>query len=65
MASFLPSTLRPVVLQIGVSISTDSVGRSRVISYAISIEISLKRSRKSFAPVSLHRISVSLCAIIG
>lgn len=41
------------------------VGRSRVISYAISIEISLKRSRKSFAPVSLHRISVSLCAIIG
>ena len=45
----------------GVSISISSKGRSRVTSYAMSVDNSLSSIRKSFVPVFLSLISVSLC----
>ena len=63
--SFLPETWRPVVRSSGVSISTGSVGRSLVTSYAISIEISLTSCLKSRVLVSRSRRIESLWTISG
>src|SRR6266511_3818072 len=62
--SFFPATWLPVVFSSGVSISTDSSGRSFVTSYAISMAISFTSSLKSRVLVRLSRpiVAFSLAA---
>ena len=61
MPSFLPLICFPVVGATGVSMAISSSGKSRVISYPMSIVISSSKLRKSVEPVSFFRISVTLC----
>ena len=65
IANFFPAKTLHFVLHTGVSISTFSVGRFLVTSYAISIETSETNSLKSFEPVSLLLINANLCNING
>lgn len=60
-----PDTTFAVVLQIGVSTSTSSNGKSLVTSYAIKREISSASSLKSFVLVFLSRSIVTLCRTSG
>ena len=63
--SFFPETWRPVIRSSGVSISTGSVGRSLVASYAMSMAISLTSCLKSRVLVSRSRRMESLCWMSG
>ena len=65
MASLRPETILPFIGQMGVSMSTSSSGMSRVTSYPIRSEISLRSSLKSLEPVSLSLMIVSLCWTMG
>ena len=65
MPSFLPSSIFARQRATGVSISTSRSGKSRVISYAMSMAISESSSRNSFVPVSFIRMMVSLCWMSG
>src|SRR6266404_3775612 len=63
--SFFPETWRPLIRSSGVSISTGSVARSLVASYAISMAISLTSCLKSRVLVSRSRRIESLCWMSG
>jgi len=56
-----PDSVLPVVLAIGVSISISFRGRLLVTSYAMSMDISLTNSLKSFGGVFLSLSIVNLC----
>ncbi|ETJ32771.1 Uracil phosphoribosyltransferase, partial [human gut metagenome] len=58
--NFLPAIRLPVILVSGVSTSTSSSGKLRVISYPINIVISSSSSLKSLEPVCTSRINVTL-----